>query len=119
MTRKLDALPGGKIREDVFAGLLQLALDLGNFLLEADSQRMRLLMLAQIIVLALQLDNRLLEIKIMFHRGTSLRLRLGWTDYCARMKISARGPLVRVISSSRIIADKVTGLPALSVTVIS
>ena len=37
---------------------------------------MRLLVFAQVVELALQLDNRLLEIKIMFNRGTSLRLGL-------------------------------------------
>ncbi len=67
MARELDALPGGKIGEDVPPGFRQFFLDELDFLLEADAERVLFRVLAQFLQLGLQFDDRLLEIELMFH----------------------------------------------------
>ena len=67
MARKLDALPGVEVRENVPPGFLQFFFDELDFLLEADAERMFFRMLAEFVQLVLQFDDRLLEIELMFH----------------------------------------------------
>ncbi len=67
MPRKLDALPGGEIQENLPARLLQLFLDQLDFLLKADAQRMLLRMRPEFIQLVLQFGDRLFEIELMLH----------------------------------------------------
>ena len=74
MARQLDALPGGEVGENLPAGFLQLFFDELDFLLEADAQRMLFRMFAEFVQLALQFDDRLLEIELMFHASGSLNV---------------------------------------------
>src|SRR3954466_15181137 len=41
MARYLDTVPGAQVRKNLPAGLFDLLFDLGNFFLEADSERVR------------------------------------------------------------------------------
>ena len=72
MARKLDALPGGEVGEDVPPGFRQFFLDELDFLLEADAERMLFRVSAQVIQFFLQFDDRLLEIELMFHAWEKL-----------------------------------------------
>jgi hypothetical protein len=65
---QLHPLPGGEVRENLSAGLGDLLFDAGDFLFEIDPHRMGFGMLPEFFQLALQFCNRLLEIKLMFHR---------------------------------------------------
>ena len=67
MPRKLDALPGVEVQENLPAGLLQFFFDELDFLLETDAQRMFFRVLSEFVELVLQFDDGLLEIKLMFH----------------------------------------------------
>ena len=72
MPGQLDALPGVEVRENLPPGFLQFFLDELDFLLEADAQRMLFRVLAEVLQLVLQFDDRLLEIELMFHASASL-----------------------------------------------
>ena len=67
MPGQLHPLPRGEVQKDVAPRLLQLFLDDLDFLLETDAQRMLVRVLTEFIQLGLQFDDRLLEIKLMFH----------------------------------------------------
>jgi hypothetical protein len=69
MPGELDALPGREIRENLPARFRDLFLDQPDLFIKAHIQRVRLAMLLQLIQLGLQLDDGLLEIKLMFHGG--------------------------------------------------
>ena len=74
MPRQLDALPGGEVRENLPPGFLQLLFDELDFLLEADAERMLFRVFPQFVQLALQFDNRLFEIELMFHASGKLNV---------------------------------------------
>ena len=54
-------------------GFRQLFLDELDFLLEADAQGMLVRVLTEFLQLALQFDNRFLEIELMFHKSQAMR----------------------------------------------
>ena len=68
MAGELDALPWGEVRKDGLAGFLELGLHLGDLGLQADGR-----VLFEFIELALQFEDRLFEIQIMFHSVSRLR----------------------------------------------
>ena len=72
MAGQLDALPGVEVGENLPPGFLQLLFDELDFLLEADAQRMLFRVFAEFVQLALQFDDRLLEIELMFHASGKL-----------------------------------------------
>jgi hypothetical protein len=72
MPGQLDALPGGEIGENLFSGLGDLFLDACNLLVEINAQAVGLPVFGQFLELALQLGNGLLEIELMFHGVRSL-----------------------------------------------
>ena len=64
---ELNALPGAEVGVNLPPRLLEFDFDLLDFLLQADPHGVRLRVLAKLIQLALQFDDRLLEIELMFH----------------------------------------------------
>ena len=68
MARDFDPVPGAELGEDLAFGLLDFLLDNGDFLFEFDAHRIVLGMFLEFFQLALQLQNGLLKIKLMFHQ---------------------------------------------------
>ena len=72
MTRHLHPLPGGEVGVDVPAGLFELALHLHDFGFEVDAHAGGVPVLLQLLNLALDFKDRLLELKLMFHAVETL-----------------------------------------------
>ena len=71
MPRQHDALPGREVEVNLPARFLQLLLHQADFLLQVDAQVVLLGVLPELIELALQLDDGLLEVQLMFHAVTA------------------------------------------------
>ena len=67
MAGNLDAVPGAEIGEDLAFGFFELLLDSADFLLEADVKGMGFRVLFQLLKLALELQDRLFEVELVFH----------------------------------------------------
>jgi hypothetical protein len=72
MPRKLDALPGREVQENLPPGFFQFFFDELDFLFKTDAQGMFFRMQTELVQLVLQLRDRLFEIKLMFHAWGSL-----------------------------------------------
>ena len=75
MREELGILPHysleSSVLKDFFAGLRDLLFDQGGFLVEIDAEAVIFAMLNQLFQLVLQLQDRLLEIQLMFHDGAA------------------------------------------------
>ena len=72
MAGELDALPCGQIGENLFAGLDQLAFNLGDFIVHIDVEGMGRLVLFEFVQLVLQLENGFFEIKLVLHSSAAV-----------------------------------------------
>ena len=68
MAGDLDPVPGAQAGEDLAARLGDLGFHRRDLLLEADAHGMAFRVFFEFVQLALQLENGLFEIKLMFHR---------------------------------------------------
>ena len=67
MTGYLNSVPGIEVRENLPFGLLQLALNLGDFRMNIEAKRIGVGVLLQLIQLCLQFGDGLFEVELMFH----------------------------------------------------
>ncbi len=67
MPGQLHPLPGGQIGKNLAPRFLDLFFDLPGFLLQTDAEGVGFGVFPQLLQLALQFHNRLLEIKVVFH----------------------------------------------------
>ncbi len=68
MAGDLDAVPRAEIGEDLAPGFLDLLLQGGDFLVKADARGACFRVFLEVFQLALQLQDRPLEIKLIFHQ---------------------------------------------------
>jgi len=71
---ELNALPSGEVRKDLPPGFGDFLFDLGDFLIEADAERMGFPVFFEFFQLVLQFGDGLFEVKLVFHCYGSLGL---------------------------------------------
>ena len=67
MPGDLNAIPGAQVQKDLALGFFDLLLNDRNFFLQSNAEGMLFGVLSQLLKLALQFCNRLLEVELMFH----------------------------------------------------